>query len=385
MSTVNNIHRAGAASNKRGRGRFVYSEAPFLIYWEITRACDLACRHCRAEAIAQRDPNELSTLEAKELLEKLRGFGERSPHLVLTGGDPLKRPDFFEILEHGAKVGMHMSVAPSGTEALTRDIFRRFKACGVESISLSLDGSNEEKHDGFRGVPGCFARTVEAARLAREEGIGLQINTLVTAETEADLAEIYRLVSALGLMRWSVFFLINVGRGQGLTGLSADRCEILHHWLYNLSKEASFAVATTEAPHYRRVAFMRMRAEGIPATRIRETPVGRGFGIRDGNGIMFISHNGDVYPSGFLPLVAGNARRAHVVEIYRESELFRKVRQTSAFKGRCGRCEFREICGGSRARAYAAYGDYLAEDPACSYQPRQYEREAITLVEEQTL
>ncbi len=351
--------------------RLVFSHMPFLIYWEITRACDLACRHCRAEAIAQRDPDELSTSEAKELLQKLRSFGERSPHLVLTGGDPLKRSDFFEILEHGAKIGMHMSVAPSGTEALTRDVFLRFKSSGVESISLSLDGPTEEKHDGFRGVPGCFSRTIQAARLAREEGIALQINTLVTAETQADLPEIYRLVSEIGLMRWSLFFLIQVGRGQGLTGVSADRCESLHHWFYDLSKESSFAIATTEAPHYRRVAFMRMRAEGIPATKIRETPVGRGFGIRDGNGIMFISHTGDIYPSGFLPLVAGNVRTADVVEIYRESELFRNIRETGAFKGRCGLCEFKEICGGSRARAYATYGDCLAEDPSCIYQPSE--------------
>ncbi len=354
-----------------GPGRLIYSEAPFLIYWEITRACDLACHHCRAEAIAQRSPGELSTSEAMGLLEKMRGFGDRAPHLVLTGGDPLKRPDFFDLLEYGASLGLRMSVAPSGTNALTREVFQRFRASGVKSVSLSLDGSSQEKHDGFRGVPGCFAWTIEAARLARDGGLALQINTLVTAETEADLPEIYRLVSGLPLMRWSLFFLIQVGRGQGLREITPDRCENLHHWLYDLSKEAPFTVATTEAPYFRRVAFTRMRAEGIPTARIRQTPMGRGFGIRDGNGIMFISHTGEVYPSGFLPLVAGNIRTAHIVEIYRESEIFNKIRQTSRFKGRCGRCEFREICGGSRARAYATYGDCLAEDPACSYQPSQ--------------
>ncbi|MFQ5849894.1 MAG: TIGR04053 family radical SAM/SPASM domain-containing protein [Candidatus Binatia bacterium] len=363
----------------------VYSEAPVLLYWEITRACDLACRHCRADAITQRDPQELSTSEAKNLLEEIREFGDHRPHLVLTGGDPLKRPDFFNILEYGGSLGVRMSVAPSGTDALTCEVLQRFKATGVDSISLSLDGPTAEKHDGFRGVPDCFARTVEAAHLAREAGLALQINTLVTAETEADLPDIYRLVSQLGLMRWSVFFLIAVGRGRTLREITPDRCETLHHWLYDLSREAPFAVATTEAPHYRRVAYTRMRAEGLPAARIRQTPVGRGFGIRDGNGIMFISHTGEVYPAGFLPLVAGNVRTAHIVKIYRESGLFRKIRETDRFKGRCGCCEFKDICGGSRARAYAAYGDCLAEDPACSYQPGQHKPHSATLPKDKTL
>jgi len=364
--------RSEADSNRDGKARFIYAEAPVLIYWELTRACDLACRHCRAEAIAKRDPEELTIAEARDLLERVREFPNPRPHLVLTGGDPLKRSDFFDLLECGAGLGLRMSVAPSGTNALTREVFRRFKLNGVESISLSLDGSTAEKHDGFRGVPGCFEWTLRAARLAREEGIELQINTLVTAETAADLPEIYLSVSELGLRRWSLFYLIAVGRGRVLTEVAPDRCEALHHWLFEVSKEAPFTVATTEAPHFRRVALTRMRVEGIPWAKIRETPVGRGSGIRDGNGIMFISHTGDVYPSGFLPLVAGNIRAANIAGIYRESEIFRKVRQTSQFKGRCGRCEFREICGGSRARAYATYGDYLAEDPACSYRPGSY-------------
>ena len=353
----------------RATGGFVYPDAPFLVYWEITRACDLACRHCRAEAVAQRNPMELSTSEAKGLLEKIREFGDRTPHLVLTGGDPLKRPDFSYILDYGDRLGLRMSVAPSGTYALTREVFQLFWASGVESVALSLDGSSREKHDGFRGIPGCFDWTVEAARLAKEEGLALQINTLVTAETVEDIPEIHRLVSGLGLMRWSLFYLIQVGRGQGLREITPDQCERLHHWLYDISKEAPFIVATTEAPHFRRVAFRRMREEGIPMARIFKTPVGRGFGIRDGNGIMFVSHTGEVYPSGFLPVAAGNVRRAHIAEIYRKSEVFKQVRQTTLFKGRCGSCEFKAICGGSRARAFAAYGDYMAEDPACSYQP----------------
>ena len=359
------------SGNGQGQGRFVYSKAPFLIYWEMTRACDLVCRHCRAEAIDRRDPGELNTSMAEQLLERIRTFGERSPHLVFTGGDPLKRPDLFDLLEYGSRLGLRMSVAPSATNGLTREVLRNFRNRGVESISLSLDGPSPEKHDGFRGVPGCFARTIQAAHLAREEGLDLQVKTLVTADTEADLPEIYRLVSGFGTMRWSLFFLIQVGRGEGLRELTPDQCEALHQRLYDLSKESPFAIATTEAPHYRRVAFIKMRAEGIPSAKIQKTPVGRGFGIRDGNGVMFISHTGDVYPSGFLSLVAGNVRTGHIVDIYRDSETFRKLRQTTLFKGKCGYCEFREICGGSRARAYARHGDPLETDPLCAYEPVQ--------------
>ncbi len=233
MKTATAMDSGVGVGGNHGADRMVYSDAPFLTYWEITQACDLACRHCRADAITQRDPQELTNSESKDLLKKIRGFGERAPHLVLTGGDPLKRPDFFDLLEYGASIGLHMSVAPSGTIALTRDVLKRFKATGVESISLSLDGSTAERHDNFRGVSGCFARTFEAAHLACEEGLGLQVNTLATEQTAAELPEIFRLVSQLGLMRWSVFFLIGVGRGQALKELTPERCESLHHWLYD--------------------------------------------------------------------------------------------------------------------------------------------------------
>lgn len=370
-----------AASQTNGKGRLIYADAPFLVYWELTRACDLACRHCRAEAMAERNPEELTLEEIKEILKQIKGFGRRPPHLVLTGGDPLKRSDFFDLLDYADRLDLRMSVAPSGTSALTREVFQIFKGTGVESISLSLDGPGPEKHDGFRGVPGCFDWTIQAARLAREEGLGLQINTLVTAETDGHLPEIYQVVRGLDPMRWSLFFLIPVGRGQGLTAVSPERGEAIYNWLYDLSKTVSFAVATTEAPHFRRVAFTRMKERGMSWTAIRETPVGRGFGIRDGNGIMFISHNGEVYPSGFLPIVAGNVRKTNLVTIYRESEVFQQLRRTGDFRGRCGRCEFREICGGSRARAYGASGDPLGEDPACTYQPGAYGSQVVSPAE----
>jgi len=350
-------------------GERVFSEAPLLIYWELTRACDLACKHCRAEAIDWRDPRELSLSEAKVLIRQLHSFGAPAPHLVFTGGDPLKYPSLFELVEYGTSLKMRISVAPSGTYNLTQAVIHRLMASGVRSISLSLDRSSSEKHDAFRGVRGCFEWTIRAAHFAREAGLPLQINTLITADTLKDLPQIYALVKTLAIIRWSLFFLIPVGRGRLLNEISPAQCETLLQWLYALSKEAPFVIATTEAPHFRRVAWLMTGMEGQDTARIWHSPMGMGLGVRDGNGIMFISHAGEVYPSGFLPLSAGNVRKSNPLEIYRNSELFRSIRDTHSYRGKCGRCEFNGICGGSRARAYAKTGNYLGSDPLCLYEP----------------
>lgn len=348
---------------------YVYDRAPMLVYWELTRACDLTCRHCRAEAIADREPDELTTEEGRVLLRQVVGFGPPLPHVVLTGGDPLKRPDLFALVEEAANLGIGVSLAPSGTTLLTREAIVRLRGAGVQSMSLSLDGSTAERHDAFRGVPGCFDLTMGAARWVIEAGLPLQVNTLVTAETAADLPAIYDLLSRLGIARWSLFFLIAVGRGTALREPDPEEAERLMGWLYDLSQSAPFAIKTTEAPHFRRVALGRMRAEGWDAGRIRQSSIGRGFGIRDGNGIVFISRTGDVTPSGFLPLPAGNVRSAGLVDLYRASPLFVALRDPARLRGRCGRCEHRFICGGSRARAFAHTGDPLETDPLCPFQP----------------
>jgi MoaA/NifB/PqqE/SkfB family radical SAM enzyme len=289
--------------------------------------------------------------------------------VVLTGGDPLKRPDFWALLEHGAGLGLGVSVAPSGTPALTTDVVRQLRRTGVEAMSLSLDGSDAVRHDGLRGVPGCFARTLTAARAARDEGIPLQVNTLATAETLSDLPAIADLVEGLGATRWSLFFLIQVGRGRTLGQLSPGACETLMISLWRRSRQTSLVVTTTEAPHYRRVALQRARAEGPDQA---EPGAGRapraGFGLRDGNGIMFVSHTGEIQPSGFLPLTAGSARTSDPLEVYRQRPLFRRLRDPERFGGRCGHCEYRLLCGGSRARAYAAASDPFGEDPLCTYE-----------------
>ncbi len=348
---------------------YVYARTPMLVYWELTRACDLACRHCRAEASVCRDLDELTTGEALDVLQQVVEFGAPLPHVVFTGGDPLKRPDLFTLLDAARLAGIGASLAPSGTALLTRDIISRLRATGVQSMSLSLDGATADRHDAFRGVPGCFDATMRAAAGAMDAGISLQINTLVTEDTAADLPAIHSLLTQLPITRWSLFFLIAVGRGTGLRELEPADGERLMMWLFDLMQTSRFAIKTTEAPHFRRVALQRMRALGWGWGRIRGSSIDRGFGVRDGNGILFISRRGDVTPSGFLPVRAGNVRSARLAHLYRAAPVFTTLRDPARFQDRCGRCEFKQICGGSRARAFAHTGDYLASDPFCPYVP----------------
>lgn len=348
---------------------YVYGRAPMLVYWEMTNACGLACRHCRASAMAERSPLELTFEEGTRLLDDITGFGRPYPHIVFTGGDPLLRPDLELLVTAATERGIGCSLAPAATGLLTQPVLDRLKAAGVQNISLSIDGSTAEIHDGFRGVEGTFATTLESARIAREAGLPIQVNTLITDETLPDLPAIYELMTTLDIMRWSLFYLISVGRGSALREVSPAESERLNRWLFELSRTAPFQVKTTEAMHYRRIAIRAMEAEGRTPEEIAATSVGRGFGIRDGNGIMFVNHDGAVYPSGFLPITTGNVRETSIVTIYRESPVFTSLRDPAQFKGRCGRCEYGRICGGSRARAFAWTGDPLEADPLCPYVP----------------
>jgi radical SAM protein len=348
---------------------YIFSRAPRMIYWEMTRACDLACRHCRAEAIATRDPFELTTAEARAMLEQIVQFGEPRPHVVCTGGDPLKRPDVQEVIAYGTTLGLGMSLAPSATANLTFETVQALRDAGMQSMSLSLDGSTAQRHDAFRGVPGCYETTLQAARWVGDLGIPLQLNTLVTADTVDDLDTMYDLAEALGVMRWSLFFLIPVGRGRALQEITPEAAEAVMIWMAEMARVAPFAIAATEAPHFRRVALERAQHAGDPGGAVRRGPIGRGFGIRDGNGVMFISHHGEVTPAGFLPVVTGNVRTDSLVDLYRGHEVFRALRDPSGLRGKCGRCEYRAPCGGSRARAFAHSGDYLGSDPLCAYRP----------------
>ena len=340
-----------------------------LVYWEMTQACGLACRHCRAEAVSTAHPDELTFEEGKALLRQIAAFDKPSPHLVFTGGDPLRRTDLFDLIDEARSLGINVSITPSATADLTIEVLAKLKAHGIDSFGLSLDGSNAARHEAVRGVEGCFDWTIAAAKAAAALGMPIQINTLVSQETVDDLPAVYELLKTFPVMRWSLFFLIEVGRGKVLQPISSERGEQLMNWIFDLSKDAPFAVATTEAPSYRRVALNRMREAGMAAAQIERTPVYRGFGIRDGHGIMFISNQGDICPAGFLPLALGNVRRDQLVDMYRDAPIFKALHTPNVFKGKCGRCEYRALCGGSRARAFAATGDPLASDPFCHYEP----------------
>lgn len=348
---------------------FVYDRAPLRVYWELTRACDLACRHCRADAMRQRASDELTTAECERVIGDLAGARAPSPHVIFTGGDPLKRPDLLTLVRAAVDRGLGVSVAPSATISVTRPVVQDLKAAGVSAMSLSLDGPTAAQHDGLRGVLGCFGWTLVAAQRIVDAGIPLQINTLVSADTDPYLEDTAKLVARLGAARWSLFFLIGVGRGQTLRSLSPTECEQRLRWLAAQAERWPFTASTTEAPHYRRVVIQRLRAAGLTGSDIARHPVARGFGIRDGNGILFIAANGDVTPSGFLPVVAGNVRDTDVLRVYRDSALFRALRMPGVLMGRCGACEFRALCGGSRARAWAATRNVLDEDPLCNWRP----------------
>jgi len=348
---------------------YVYTLAPMLVYWETTLACGLACRHCRADAMAERNPLELTTEEGYRLLDDITTFGRPYPHVVFTGGDPLNRPDLHELVRAATERGIGASLAPAATPLLTQEVMESLREAGVQNISLSLDGSDPERHDGFRMVEGTFDKTLQAAKWARAAGLPIQVNTLVTDETLADLPAVYELLLGLDIMRWSLFMLITTGRGSGLREITPGESEKLNAWAFNLSRTAPFQVKTTEATHYRRLAIRQMEADGLAFEDILRTSVGRGFGIRDGNGIVFIGHDGTVNPSGFLPIPLGNVREASIVDLYRDHPVMRGLREPEAFRGRCGACEFTRVCGGSRARAYAWTGDPLESDPLCPYVP----------------
>jgi len=350
--------------------RLDFSKNPMLVYWEVTQACGLACKHCRAEAAPNPHPEQLTTLESKSLLTQLLAFGEPLPHLILTGGDPLSRKDIFPLIDYAVALRFDVSITPSATPELTTQAVTRLKEHRIQSLGLSLDGSSAARHDAIRAVPGTFARTLEAASQAGRVGLPIQVNTLVSEETADDLPAIYELLrSTFPVMRWSLFFLISIGRGKALHEVSPRAGEDIMNWVFDLVPQAPFAVKTTEAPSYRRIALERMESSGMTGQEMKKTSVYQGFQIRDGHGIVFVSHLGDIYPSGFLPLRCGNVRSDSLVDVYRNSDTFRALHSPAQFDGKCGNCEYTHICGGSRARAFAHTGNARGTDPLCCYVP----------------
>ncbi|MBI4551185.1 MAG: TIGR04053 family radical SAM/SPASM domain-containing protein [Candidatus Latescibacteria bacterium] len=351
-----------------------FHASPFLVIWEVTQACDLACVHCRAKAQSFRDPRELTTVEGFRLIDQIREFGQ--PLFVLTGGDPMKRPDIFDFIAYGTQRGLRMAMTPSGTALMTREAVARLKAHGLARLAISLDGSSADIHDTFRRVPGSYTWTTRCVEYARQLDLPVQINTTMTRHNFDDFDAMAALVERLGIVLWSVFFLVPVGRGRKEDELTPQEYEIIFNKLYDLSRVVPFDIKTTAAPHYRRVVLQRRRAEDggtdgprpvgfIPGDGIGRAPKG----VNEANGLVFISHTGEVYPSGFLPLSGGNVRERSLVDIYRNTKLFQLLRDSSQLRGKCGYCDFRDVCGGSRARAYALTGNPMASEPYCVYRP----------------
>ncbi len=375
-----------------------YDEKPLLVFWETTKACLLKCVHCRAEAITEALPGELSTEEGMRLIEQVASFGKPSPILVFTGGDPLMRGDIWDLLDYAKRLGVRRAIAPSVTPLLTREAVSRLSSL-VQAVSLSLDSPFPEVHDSIRGIEGTWARTVEAAKWFLDEGVRLQFNTTVMRQTVEGLPDMVKLLLDLGVTTWEVFYLVPVGRGERKMDLTPEEWEDVSHFLYEASRYG-VRIRTTEGPMFRRVALTRRYYEakgrlheldsklGPLYHRLMERlrsllgeprgpPLAHTVGTMDGRGVVFISYNGNVYPSGFLPLSAGNVRVKSLVEIYRRSTLFTRLRRQ--VKGRCGVCEFKQICGGSRAKAFAYTGDPFAEDPQCPYKPGSLPREVLAM------
>lgn len=366
-----------------------YDQQPLLLFWEMTKACPLACRHCRAHAQHVAMPGELSTAEGIAFLRDVAGFGQPSPILVMTGGDPLARPDMFELLAAAKDLGIRVALAPAVSPTLAGATLDKLRDLDVNAISISLDGADAETHEGIRQVPGHFASTLATLDALVKHGFTVQVNTTVMRRNVEELADVAALLKRLGVHVWEVFFLVHVGRGTEVAEVSAAECEDVSHFLFDAARYG-FIVRTVEAPFFRRVVNSRVDApEGVdPATHFGLGPLYRKLssrlfeslgeptthpkatsaGTRDGNGILFVAHDGGVTPAGFLPLELGNVRERSVVDIYQNHPTLKDIR-AARFHGRCGACEFRELCGGSRSRAFAAFGDPLAEDPACAYVP----------------
>jgi len=346
----------------------MYDRAPRIVIWEMTRACPLSCRHCRAEAIPRRDPNELTTAQAFRLVEDVAACDH--PLFVLTGGDPLMRDDIYKIIEYGSGLNLSMSVAPAASGRLTRETMRHLASAGTRRISLSLDAPDAQAHDAFRGVQGSYRRTMEALANARDYGISVQVNSTVTKQNRSRLREFEAVLAPFDIALWSLFFVLPVGRAGLDMCLDPSDVDAAFADIHAVAASAPFAVKTTEAPHYRRYA---LQHEIVPP-RDRETapkhPPLRFPGIGDGRGFVFVSHHGDIQPSGFLSEAVGNVLQHSLLDIYRDHPVMRRLRRPETFEGKCGLCEFGRICGGSRARAYTTSGNPFASDPSCSYRPQ---------------
>ncbi|MDY5589058.1 MAG: TIGR04053 family radical SAM/SPASM domain-containing protein [Arcanobacterium sp.] len=368
------------------------NEKPFIAIWEVTRACGLVCKHCRAEAQRHAAPGQLTTEQGKDLLRQLASYSRPYPLVVLTGGDCFEREDLVELVRYGTELGLSMSISPSVTPLFTKDRLIALREAGGKAMSVSMDGARPETHDAFRGIPGTFEKTVEATKMINEVGFRLQINSTLTRGNIHEAPAMLAKAIELNAFMWYTFMLVPTGRGANLNMLSPQEREDTLQWMHDVSDR--IAIKTTEAPQYRRIAFQRARAaEGGPAlpphgelyywlteettrllgaTAAHPRPPRTPLAINSGSGFVFIDHVGDVYPSGFLPIHVGSIKKTPLAELYTNSPIMRELRTPEHFGGKCGACEYNHFCGGSRSTAYALTGDPLAADPSCAYIPQGY-------------
>lgn len=340
-----------------------FNQSPLIVFFEVTRSCDLVCRHCRAKAQPKAHPEQLSTTAAMALIEDLARFPAK-PILVFTGGDPFKREDLFQLIGHAKACGMEVAVTPSATPLATRERIGQARDAGAVRFAVSLDGASAATHDKFRGWSGSFDRTFEMLTDAKAAGLQIQVNTTLSRINAGELEAIADLIEPFGISMWSLFFMVPVGRALPAWMLSADETETMFGRIEMLSRSRPFPIKTTEAPHYRRFVLQGTLARGEKVQEHMKRP-----GTNDGRGVMFVSHIGEICPSGFLPEVCGRFPSDDPVSVYQSHPLFTALRAPAGFTGKCGACGFNALCGGSRARALAMTGSATGSDPACAYQP----------------
>lgn len=347
-----------------------YKQSPYLVLWELTRSCSLACRHCRAKAIRRRNPDELSFEECCQVMDRLKEFA--NPLIVLTGGDPVERDDLLDIVKAAKSRGFTVAITPSATDLTTEKTIQDLAAVGIDRIAVSIDGADAATHDSFRRVEGSFSKSLQICQWAASANLPLQINTSITTHNVQKMPQLAAMAERLSPVLWSIFFLVPTGRANQEMQISNLECEIVLHQMAQLTAKGKMQIKATAGPHFRRVLLEELElnkqmapdGEGAPAnlTALRAYQ-----SVNDGKGVLFISHTGDIYPSGFLPVSAGNVRVDSLIDVYRNHELFTRLRDPDLLKGKCGRCKYKTVCGGSRARAFAVTGDYMEEDPLCLY------------------
>lgn len=377
---VNSIWRLncfGMESNSSS----LYQEKPALIFWETTRACLLSCHHCRASSQPSSLPGELSTEQAISMMEQIKNFGKPYPVVIFTGGDPIMRRDLTYLLEYAKYLGITTAVSPAVTHLITDDVLNSLKATGVKSISISVDGASAKTHDGIRGVQGTFERSKKTLKKAREFGLKVQVNTTVMRSNVSELVDIMHFVKMNEVKNWEVIFLVKTGRAKEKEDLTPFEYEGVCNFLYDATSYLG-GIRCIEAPLIRRIVVQRKGGEAVLANALYEQMTHRllqlegeskqqsllkPHGLLDGDGIVFVAHDGTIFPGGFVPVPLGNIIEDSLVQVYRNNPLLLRIRNRE-LRGKCGICDFKYICGGSRARAHAYYGDPLAPDPACLYQ-----------------